>query len=377
MNVLTICTDYLPNVGGISNHIFYLNKYLLLNGINATILHVVQNSKEEHLYLEKVDIQDNIVYRLHLKDNLSKFKKIRYKPIIKSIIEKNFKYIDVIHTHEFKTVEFLIPDGYTWIWTIHSSQFFAFLFSKNIYDKLIYYIIKRKMKKVKTVITVSHLLKKAVEDRFSNVNVVSIPNGIELERYKCDDNKFKLPKDKYKVLISARWSEVKGIHVVLSFIERIKNNNIFKDFLFIFAGSDTFDDEGYYMAQQATVKNLNNCVLLGNVNKDDMPSLYQSCDYVLIASLFENFPLAALEAMAAKTIVIATNIGGIPEIIKHKESGFLFEKGNIKEIERCFLEILALSEEQKDEIKNIAYTTVGNLYSWDKIAKKTIQIYEE
>ena len=47
----------------------------------------------------------------------------------------------------------------------------------------------------------------------------------------------------------------------------------------------------------------------------------------------ENMPLALLESLAQGKIVIASRVGGLPEIITHKKNGFLFEAGNIKELE--------------------------------------------
>ena len=48
LKVLTLATDYLPNIGGISNHIHYLNRNLVSLGIAPEVLHVVERSDREH-----------------------------------------------------------------------------------------------------------------------------------------------------------------------------------------------------------------------------------------------------------------------------------------------------------------------------------------
>jgi glycosyltransferase involved in cell wall biosynthesis len=63
-------------------------------------------------------------------------------------------------------------------------------------------------------------------------------------------------------------------------------------------------------------------------------------DVLLLPSEFESFGLAALEAMSCEVPVVATNVGGIPEVVKHGETGFLGELGNVKQMGEQVLTIL-------------------------------------
>jgi len=56
--------------------------------------------------------------------------------------------------------------------------------------------------------------------------------------------------------------------------------------------------------------------------------------FFLLPSEYESFGLAALEAMAAGTPVIATNAGGLPEIIEHGVNGYLSEIGDVENMSR-------------------------------------------
>jgi N-acetyl-alpha-D-glucosaminyl L-malate synthase BshA len=66
-----------------------------------------------------------------------------------------------------------------------------------------------------------------------------------------------------------------------------------------------------------------------------------SADLFLLPSQLESFGLAALEAMACEVPVVATSVGGIPEVVQHGVDGYLVEPGDVKEAGRYALEILS------------------------------------
>jgi L-malate glycosyltransferase len=63
-------------------------------------------------------------------------------------------------------------------------------------------------------------------------------------------------------------------------------------------------------------------------------------DVMLLPSQLESFGLAALEAMACQVVPIATNVGGIPEVIEHGKSGFLADVGDVETMARYAIDIL-------------------------------------
>lgn len=69
---------------------------------------------------------------------------------------------------------------------------------------------------------------------------------------------------------------------------------------------------------------------LGRIESVD--SFFQSIDVLLVCSYDEVFPTVILEAMREKKLVVATRVGGIPEIIEHDLTGFLYEAGNAEEL---------------------------------------------
>jgi L-malate glycosyltransferase len=74
--------------------------------------------------------------------------------------------------------------------------------------------------------------------------------------------------------------------------------------------------------------------------QQDMEDIYAIADLFLLPSEYESFGLAALEAMAAGTPVVATNAGGIPEIITNGQNGYLSEVGDVEQMSHQAISIL-------------------------------------
>jgi L-malate glycosyltransferase len=95
-------------------------------------------------------------------------------------------------------------------------------------------------------------------------------------------------------------------------------------------------------------------------------------DVMLLPSQLESFGLAALEAMACEVVPIATNVGGIPEVIEHGKNGFLAEVGDVETMAQCAIEILA------DESKLRAMGKASRTSAQARFcASKIIPQYEE
>ena len=75
--------------------------------------------------------------------------------------------------------------------------------------------------------------------------------------------------------------------------------------------------------------------------QDNVNELLPLADLMLMPSEMESFGLAALEAMACRVPAIATNVGGVPELIHHGVDGLLFEVGDIEAMSHAAIELLS------------------------------------
>ncbi len=83
-----------------------------------------------------------------------------------------------------------------------------------------------------------------------------------------------------------------------------------------------------------------NVLFTGFVPEADLPMIYQLSRCFIIASIAELLSLATLQAMASGLPVIAAKAGALEELVHHKDSGLLFEPGDIDGMVRCILGIM-------------------------------------
>jgi N-acetyl-alpha-D-glucosaminyl L-malate synthase BshA len=88
--------------------------------------------------------------------------------------------------------------------------------------------------------------------------------------------------------------------------------------------------------------------------QEQMEDILAVSDVFLLPSEYESFGLAALEAMAAKVVVISTNAGGLAEINIQNETGFLADVGDVKAMSQFAIELLR-DEARLNTIKESAY----------------------
>lgn len=97
--------------------------------------------------------------------------------------------------------------------------------------------------------------------------------------------------------------------------------------------------------------------------------------YALLSGI-DMAPLTLLEAQLMKKPVIATNVGGIPELMKDKENGFLIEKGDSKKIIE-YLQIIFNDHDKARTMGSSGRKFVKDNFSWETIAKKFISDINE
>jgi len=91
--------------------------------------------------------------------------------------------------------------------------------------------------------------------------------------------------------------------------------------------------ESFYqkIVEQIDLLNLKDKVIFAG-NRSDIPEILKVSDLFILPSRSEGTPAALIEAMASGLPCIATNAGGMPEVIKNGDNGYLFEKENIEEL---------------------------------------------
>ena len=139
-------------------------------------------------------------------------------------------------------------------------------------------------------------------------------------------------------------------------------------------GNDAYENQ---IRNFITEKNLTNYVHFhGWVNQSYVLNQLEKSDILLVSSKHESLPMAIAESMAAGKVVLASNVGGIPEMFENNVSGFLFDLNNI-EIPLNVLGELNSNNELIEMISENARKLAVEKFHCKNIAKETIDFYNQ
>lgn len=170
-----------------------------------------------------------------------------------------------------------------------------------------------------------------------------------------------------KILYLSRFVEKKGITYLLKAIPSILRK---QDAHFIFAGPGKRPDfERYGIPQESYT-------FLGYVDHELTPFLYVLSDIFVLPSLYENFPISILEAMASGAPVISTAVGGIPEMITSGYNGILLPPKDSDSLANALVTLIEDHNLMKKMARN-ARKTVLRKFTWKKTAELTKRYYED
>ena len=114
---------------------------------------------------------------------------------------------------------------------------------------------------------------------------------------------------------------------------------------------------------------------VGFVDKESLVRLYQNSSVFVCPSYYEGLPTNLLEAMACGTPVVATRVGGISEVIRDGQNGFLVPTKNPEALADRIINLLNTSG-LRARMGRLARETVDKCYSWDKTVAKALHFYE-
>ena len=202
------------------------------------------------------------------------------------------------------------------------------------------------------VTSVSNSLKKTTNKLFTIKNDIQvIYNFIDTQKYdklhqlKCNRSAIAKPNERILTHVS-NFRPVKRIDDVIKVFYEVQKE-IPSKLILIGEGPERVKIENLVNKLQIS----DDVLFLGNSSEVSKILCYS--DVFLLPSQTESFGLAALEAMAAKTAVISTNTGGLPEVNIHEVTGFLSDIGDVKDMAKNVLTILQ-DDQILDTFKNSA-----------------------
>jgi len=250
------------------------------------------------------------------------------------------------------------------VWGRGSEVYLPWLYKKPI-SKLV-------MRSASAVIALTEDMKGEIQ-KICNREVSVIPNGIDLDRFQNLSSRgkgLKVNSAEKLILFVGGLKPTKGIEYLIQAMSSIRQSETKAKLLLVGQGEEK---EG--LEHLAKNLDLSNYVrFTGGIPNTEVPEYMAASDVFVLPSLSEGFPNVILEAMASGLPIVATRVGGLPEIIKEGNNGFLVEPKNPQQLAEKVLLILKDKELRKRISKNNEEKAKG--YSWESIVDRLEKVYQ-
>ena len=208
-----------------------------------------------------------------------------------------------------------------------------------------------------------------------------VPNGVDIDRFDPDDREIEAVTSRYKlgdqpvVLFLGTIMPRKGVTELMRAAGTVVSERGVNDVEFVLAGNPDLDqdytDEVRSTIQQEGIED--SVTFTGFVDNDEIPGLYGRADLFVLPSLEEGFPLTPLEAMSARTPVIASRVGGIPRQFDDGEEGRLLEPSDEEALADAMEELL--TDAERREAMSQAAADRAREFAWKRVADQFDSIY--
>jgi len=333
---------------------------------------ILEAKKNNKFNIEVTTLYSNAIFKEEIKNagipvwDLNLKYKYNFLGILKIItLIKKRKY-NIIHVHLFPAGIFvalaslLLPKNIKWIFSEHNvfnrrrsfkifkiidgftySRYFKIIcVSKQVQSTLLNWmpLIKRKTKVISNAVSISKLL---------NSNFLK----------------------NYDILFVGRLTQAKGVDILLKAIEILKNKYN-KHLNIAIVGDGPLRENLNNLAVQLRV---NNEVKFLGIRKDII-KLMNSAKIFVLPSRWEGLPMVILEAMSRGMSIIATGVGGIPEVIENEKEGMLISPGDPQALAQTINELLE-NKELREKLSQAAYEKVREEYSIETYSANMLDLY--
>lgn len=326
-----------------------------------------KTSMEKHLetinlpYIFEWDILSALILRIQIKN-----------------ITKGKKTTAILHSHTSHTaaLSYLVSLFLPVIRIVHRRV--DFKVKRGLSSRL-------KYSKANKIIVVSNAIKKILISGNTDEDKISIvPSAANINNLPWSENNFKEYKEKSKKEISEKFSIVKDSFWIGSLIALVPHKNPenflkaaklvlakFPETHFILAGKGELFGELNNLALKLSIQN--NFHIIGY--QADPYQILSALDLFVLPSREEGLGSVLIEAMTVKLPIVATNAGGITDIIEDEKNGLIVEKENAGELAKAQIRLIE-DKNLREALAEEGYKRRINLSS-EKMAAATLKIYEE
>lgn len=329
---------------------------------------VIKGMEEDHKLNSEFDLD---VYESYIDGNLV----IRLFFSIHSFIRFCFIYkkYDVFHIHvacygsTFRKgmyVRFLKKRAKKVILHVHGAEYLVFYNKLSNKRKK---IVKDIWHKCDVIIALSEEWKIEFEKIFQHPRIVVINNGIDVQKFKEGRNSIESYNKNF--LFLGRLGKRKGAWDVLEAVKKIKN--IYPDIKVYMAG----DGEIEKVKEKVGAEDLTHQIfVVGWIDYGQKIELMKKTATLLLPSYNEGLPMSILESMAAGKVILTTDVGGIPAVIKNNENGIVIKPGDIDALANAMISIIE-NDDFVIRCSDNNLKKIEDYFSIEKTHRKIMDVY--
>lgn len=229
------------------------------------------------------------------------------------------------------------------------------------------------------------LAERAMRLGLAHEKVRIIPYGVDVHKFCSDETKERalreklgIASDELVVLSLGRLVYKKGFEYLIRAIPQVIAK--FKEVKFIIVGAGPLQNQLRLISKELRVSEY--LLMPGRVPWDEVPQYIGMCDVFVVPSIrdhsgnVDGLPNVLLEAMASGKPIVASRIGGIPDVIRHERNGLLVDEKKPQQLASAINRLLASSGLRK-QYGSAAREKAKRELNWENIAKATAEIYKQ
>jgi teichuronic acid biosynthesis glycosyltransferase TuaC len=218
-------------------------------------------------------------------------------------------------------------------------------------------------------ISISEQMTKELVDLGINKNtILYLPNGVDVHTFKPN-----VPKEDDLLLFVGRVTSSKGLHTLIKSLRFLE-----KPIRLAIIGPMDPIYRPYIekLVEKENQKEKHEITFLGAMDRTAIVKWYQRASIFVLPSFWEGFPVTILEALSCETPIIATPVGGIPEVIKDHKTGILTPLNNPVALGQN-IQYLLDNTEVRNQLGREGRRQIIKNYSLQESVEKLIKIYKQ
>lgn len=281
---------------------------------------------------------------------------------------------DIVHTHGFKAdlwggfvaklvgVPIIISSLHNQEWYLRNpfTRWLERLFAFYIFDRII--AVSESVKRF--AYEVGGIPKEKIKKVYYGINL----SDIKVDKNKDFKQELGIGKDAPLIGCIGRLVKQKGHKYLIRAAKRVIET--FPQAKFLIVGKGKLDKKLKKLVKR---QDLDSSVIFTGF-REDIHSIIDRLDLLVHPSLWEGFGLVLLEAMAMGKPIVATNVGGIPEVVKNKETGILVSAKDSKVLAKVIIHLLK-DRSLAARLGEMGKLTFKERFQADKMAEEIERIY--